>query len=420
MNNKIKFLLAIGLIVLFSYYIFKVSLKYKIQKEDVNIECNIIAKGCEESVSVCTANNNIYVAFKNQIKCLDKDGKEKTIYKNTGEKIEDLAYCNNALFFISNNKLVKFDLESKEVVGTINNIPGVGKESKRAIISDKNSIYISIGTVTNSGISDNNQKDLTPIDITLVGENYNNTGAFKEVGQTSYKNEVIKKSEIGNGAIYKINESDLSYKLFASGIHNVAAMDINSKGEMIAIFSGMKDEGIRPIKGDKDYIYKVKEGNFYGWPDYSGGDPVDSPRFRNKENKLMKNYPQYAMYGLVYQDKNVNNLESLCIDSRGRIFRKDSYLYWDKKEQMIKGLVEEKYIIDILKLNNKSQIKKIISQGNKFIVLDSGVGCIYTIEEKTNNSGFYLNKEIIIFLCSLGIGSSTIIIYKYKVRRKEK
>ena len=64
----------------------------------------------------------------------------------------------------------------------------------------------------------------------------------------------------------------------------------------------------------------------------------------------------------------VNNLESLCIDNQGKIFKKDSYLYWDKKEQMIKGLVEEKYFIDILKLNNKSKINKIINDGNKFIV----------------------------------------------------
>lgn len=420
MNNKIRFILAIGLIVLFSYYIFKVSLKYKIQKEYVNIECNILAKGCEESISICTANNNIYVAFKNQIKCLDKDGKEKVIYKDKEGKIEDLVYSDNYLFFISGNKLMKYDFKLKQVVGAINNIPSVGKGSKRTLISDKNKIYMSIGTITNSGISNNDQKDLSPIDITLVGENYNNTGAFKESGQTSHKDEVIKKSKIGNGAIYKINKSDLSYELFASGIHNVAAMDINSKGEMIAIFSGMKNQGIRPIDGDKDYIYRVKEGNFYGWPDYSGGDPIDSPRFKNNENRLMKSYPQYIVSGLVYQDKYVNNLESLCIDNQGKIFKKDSYLYWDKKEQMIKGLVEEKYFIDILKLNNKSKINKIINDGNKFIVLDSGVGCMYTIEEKAYNHAFALSKEIIIFLSSLGIGSIIIIIYKCSVRRKEK
>ena len=41
----------------------------------------------------------------------------------------------------------------------------------------------------------------------------------------------------------------------------------------------MLDTTVRGIKNDRDYIYEINGDRWYGWPDYSGGDPITSPRF---------------------------------------------------------------------------------------------------------------------------------------------
>ena len=70
------------------------------------------------------------------------------------------------------------------------------------------------------------------------------------------------------------------------GLDGLRKNIFNNNGNIVAIVGGMEDEGSRAVKDDKDYIYEIKENAWYGWPDYSGGDPINSPRFSDNENKL--------------------------------------------------------------------------------------------------------------------------------------
>jgi glucose/arabinose dehydrogenase len=55
------------------------------------------------------------------------------------------------------------------------------------------------------------------------------------------------------------------------------------------------ERGTRPIAHAKDNIFQVKQGAWYGWPDYSSGIPVTDPQFRSergpKPRFLMKEHP---------------------------------------------------------------------------------------------------------------------------------
>ena len=70
----------------------------------------------------------------------------------------------------------------------------------------------------------------------------------------------------------------------------------------------MEDSGVRAVKDDVDYIYDIKERAWYGWPDFSGGDPITSPRFSDGTNKLsfvIANHPTEVTLGPRYQHDKV-------------------------------------------------------------------------------------------------------------------
>lgn len=75
----------------------------------------------------------------------------------------------------------------------------------------------------------------------------------------------------GNASLIKLTLSNNNIETFAWGLRNINGMNVNSEGKIFAVVGGMEDRGLRPVKGDYDYIYEIQEGKWYGWPDYSGG-----------------------------------------------------------------------------------------------------------------------------------------------------
>ena len=82
----------------------------------------------------------------------------------------------------------------------------------------------------------------------------------------------------------------------------------------------------RPINRDFDYLYKIDKGKWYGWPDFSGGDPISSPRFKgqNVVLPLIKNPPNKIVSAPIYQYSDVGIIKYLAIDKEGRILDKNT------------------------------------------------------------------------------------------------
>jgi glucose/arabinose dehydrogenase len=51
------------------------------------------------------------------------------------------------------------------------------------------------------------------------------------------------------------------------------------KGALVVANNGADVRGSRPIESDGDDLYVVREGAWYGWPDYLDEEPVNEPRF---------------------------------------------------------------------------------------------------------------------------------------------
>jgi len=415
MRKFLKYSIIAILIVTAAFSVFKISNKYSTSILTGDIDCTIISKGLEGSRAIAVDDNkNIYIAYSDGLKAIDSEGKEKNLFKNKGLNIEDIVYYENKIIYISGDKLEEYSLEHASVKTLCSGIPKSGNEIERKLLLKNDIIYLSIGATTNSGISQGKEFDLSPIDITLTGVNYEGTGGFKENGIANEIGEKISKVPFGNGAVYYIDMKNNMVSLYSSGIRGITGFDFNSKNEIMAIFSGMKNEDLRPVNRDKDYIYKVEMSKWYGWPDYSGGDPISSPRFKGKEiiQPLIKNPPRKVIEGPIYQHKNLDTLKELAIDKEGAILKTDSLLFWDKEEAMICALSPEKVYVKILKVKDSSQIEDVIFNKDEFLILDSTLGCIYSICQKQGMLGFKLPIEIWIFVLVLTGTLLSIVVLK--------
>lgn len=422
MKKCLKIIFSIFLILFCAISLYKLSNKYNLNILKNNIDCTIISKGCEKAKSIAKDDDNIYIAFSDCIKSIDKEGKEKDVYANKDMDIEDIVYYKGSLIYISGDGVYKFSLESGLVEKISSNIPLSGNNIKRKLIVNSETLYIAIGAVTNSGISENEMYDLSPIELILNGVNYGEapTGAFKKYGAKSQENEKVKASSVGNASIYSLNLKNNSMNLYASGIRGIKGMDFNSKNQIQAIFSGMNNKGPRPVERDRDYIYKIEEGVWYGWPDYSGGDPIFSPRFKGEKiiKPLIKSMSNKVVPAPIYQSSSLDALNAMAIDKGGVVLDKDTIIFWNKDKEKICTLSDQNVYKEVLKLKSDSNIEKILYTKEGFIMLDEGIGCVYSVHKKIGTLGFKIPVVITFFIFILAISLLAIVLYKLLNNKK--
>ncbi len=152
--------------------------------------------------------------------------------------------------------------------------------------------------------------------------NKNEKGAFVPQGASNEDNEVIKGESIGNSSLLIYNSNTKAIETYAWGIRNIEGLDITLDGRIFATIGGYENRGLRPVENDSDYIYELKKGYWYGFPDFSGGDPLDSPRFQGESNiknsPLLKKHPM-SPPAPTYQHNDLNSLKWIAIDDTGKI-----------------------------------------------------------------------------------------------------
>lgn len=118
------------------------------------------------------------------------------------------------------------------------------------------------------------------------------TRAFQPFGEREREVEGQVKA---NGAILRMNTDGTGLEVYAWGLRNPYGLKWASDGALYVTDNAYDERGSRPIAHAKDNIYQVKQGAWYGWPDYSSGIPVTDPQFRPergpKPKFLMKEHP---------------------------------------------------------------------------------------------------------------------------------
>lgn len=337
--------------------------------------------------------NNIYLGTDNGIELIKADGKNEDIIKDKELKISSIIYKDEKLYYISDNKLIGYDIQSRKKDILISNLPTNNDIGKYSIIARDNKIFISITAATNSGVVNDKNfiPDTSPIELTLRGVNYgqDNTGSFSSYGVKTKNGQVIKGSSLGNACIISYDIKNKKSQLFASGIRNIEGWGYNSSGALMAIVGGYENSGLRPVLGDTDYIYELKKDIWYGWPDYSGGDPLNSPKFTDEKGKsvkmLLSKLPMVNPPAPFYVHGNAGSIYGLVVDCEGTIKEKDSMFFYDKNETTLYNLDNNGLNKKILKFNNDIELKDIKLFKQSIYILDKRNGIIYEVKKDEKN-----------------------------------
>lgn len=162
-------------------------------------------------------------------------------------------------------------------------------------------MYFGQGTATNSGVVglDNSWvtdypffHDYLPFYVLLRGQNFItqngsnqvnefiHTGAFSPYGIPNLPYEIRKGIIKSNGTILRSNLDGTQLEVYASGLRSPSYIKFDSNNRLFASNNGFDIRGSRPIANAPDEFQIITQGTWYGWPEYAGGEPVTSPRFK--------------------------------------------------------------------------------------------------------------------------------------------
>jgi glucose/arabinose dehydrogenase len=261
------------------------------------------------------------------------DNRLELIAENFNIPISGINYLNGVIY-VSHRGFVTKIFRDGTRQNIIMGLPSNGDNYNSPIaFSPDNTLYFGQGTVTNSGVvgKDNRWIPISPLlcdytgdYIMLNGQNFetNNimaealtdsmalTGAFSPYGIPNQPYEYRKKYVKASGSIIrsKLDGSDLEQ--YAWGFRNPAFLKFDNRGQLYAVNNGYNAIGSRPIGNATDDFYYIMPNIWYGWPDYSGGEAVNSPRFTpvggQQPTLLFKNQPNVPPVPFVTFPPNSN------------------------------------------------------------------------------------------------------------------
>jgi glucose/arabinose dehydrogenase len=177
-------------------------------------------------------------------------------------------------------------------------------------------IYFGQGTASSSGVvGEDNAKfgwlkrqpqfhDVPGQDITLRGQNFRTrnvlaegprqnveTGAFVPFGTRTEPNQTIRGQVKCSGAVLRVRPDGSDLQLVAWGFRNPFGLAFSPDGKLYVSDNGYDDRGSRPVWGTADVLWEARQGTWYGWPDYSAGEPLTMEKFKPPGKKQ----PQFIL-----------------------------------------------------------------------------------------------------------------------------
>lgn len=229
--------------------------------------------------------------------------------------VNDLLWHDGRLFISHRGRISVLD-SGGELRDLITGLPSDGDHhNNQMTVGPDGKIYFGQGTLTNSGVvgEDNfkmgwlskhpNLHDIPARDITLAARTFESpnplnsegekvkTSAFHAFGETDPQGAVVHGQTKASGTILRMNPDGSDLEVYAWGLRNPYGLMWSPDGTLYATENGCDVRGSRPIANDEEDIYIIREGAWYGWPDYAMGLPVTDPRFKPKG----KPQPQFVM-----------------------------------------------------------------------------------------------------------------------------
>jgi hypothetical protein len=217
-------------------------------------------------------------------------------------------------------RISRVDPVTGERVTILDGLPGFGNyHTNMAVVGPDGLLYFSQGAMTNSGIIGLDSRDLAWLsdvahncdipgyDITVSGVQVEtpdprnqgtgtaSTSAFAPFG-TTLAHCRIRGSTPCTASVMRCRPDGANLELVAWGLRNAYGLGFTADGRLLATDQGADLRGSRPVSGCPDFLYEVRPGAWYGWPDFGGGRPLTA-----ESNFVLANHhelppPERALY----------------------------------------------------------------------------------------------------------------------------
>lgn len=203
----------------------------------------------------------------------------------------------------------------------LDGIPSAGDHHLNApIVGPDGHLYFAIGTVTNSGVvGEDNAKmgwlarhpqlhdipgqDIAVRDLSFAPQQERRapkgprTSAFAPFGLPAQEERLVPGEVLASGSVVRLPLGGGDPELVAWGFRNPFGLAFAPDGALYATENGYDDRGARPVWGAADHLWRVEEGIWYGWPDYSGDSPLAASHFKPpgkpQPEFLLAHHPNY-------------------------------------------------------------------------------------------------------------------------------
>lgn len=236
--------------------------------------------------------------------------------------VNDLLWHDGHLYVSHRGKITRVD-DDGSLHDLVTGLPSFGDHHNNQLaIGPDDKLYVGQGTATNSGVVglDNvypylwltfypDVHDIPPARVALKEETFTTpdpitvlahtgemvetsaavkhlvsgsepllvrTGAFQPFGKAA---ESVPGQVKANGTILRANLDGSGLEVYAWGFRNPYGLRWHD-GKLYTTDLGYDERGSRPVANAPDVVWNVRQGAWYGWPDFAAAIPVTDDRFR--------------------------------------------------------------------------------------------------------------------------------------------
>lgn len=238
------------------------------------------------------------------------DGRRERVFDGLRAPVNGLLWHADGLIVSEGGhpgRILRLDLERGDCHVLVDGLPGFGNyHTNMVALGPDGRFYFSQGAMTNTALMGPDSIDLAWLrelehnadipgyDIVLadaVGTcpgpdgQPTRTGAFAPFGSVHPPGTRLPGRTPCTAAVLRCHPDGSGLELFAWGLRNAYGLGFLPDGRLLATDQGADVRGLRPVWNCPDFLYEVKPGAWYGWPDHFGGLAIDHPRFRGPDGR---------------------------------------------------------------------------------------------------------------------------------------
>jgi glucose/arabinose dehydrogenase len=242
---------------------------------------------------------------------LDGDGRT-LLAEGLNPPVNGLTYHDGMLYVTEGGhpgRISRLSPDGGELETIVDGLPGPGNyQTNMVAFGPDGKLYFSQGAMTNTGIIGldaydlgwlrllPHEHDLPGLEIELrdvaveTRDPFNEgrtarTGAFTQWGTVQPAGTRIPASLPCTSAMMRCDPDGGDLELVAWGLRNAFGILFLRDGRLIVTDQGADDRGSRPVGQIPDLLFEVREGAYYGFPDFIGGTPISDPRFKPEQGE---------------------------------------------------------------------------------------------------------------------------------------